>query len=116
MRLFITVALATSASWAAATDHTVGGLRIQKIRAVGDYQGATFDGTIELWFTTSLGWPVGSRCTDAYRVHVDSRHRQVVAAAYLALSTGKQVAINVDDMLPIRSGSCEVSFIDVMDQ
>lgn len=89
------------------------GLRIQKIRAVGDYQGTTYDNTIELWFTTPLGWPAGSACTSTQRVFVDARNKHVVSAAYLALAMGRPVTINVDDTLPVRFGACEVSFLDI---
>jgi hypothetical protein len=89
------------------------GLSIQKIRSVGDYQGQIFDGTIELWFTTPLNWPSGSACTTTFRVFIDAKHKQLISAALLALVTGRKVDINVDDSLPIRSGSCEVSFLDI---
>ncbi|MBY0444262.1 MAG: hypothetical protein K2Q15_03525 [Burkholderiales bacterium] len=89
------------------------GLSIQKIRSVGDYEGQTFDSTIELWFTAPLNWPSGSACTTTFRVFIDAKHKQLISAALLALATGRKVDINVDDSLPIRSGSCEVSFLDV---
>lgn len=89
-------------------------LTIRFIRAVGDYQGTTFDGTIELWFTTPLTWPSGAKCTDPSRVMVDAKHKHVIAAAYLAQSTGRRVHVSVDDSLPIRSGSCEAAYIDVL--
>jgi hypothetical protein len=102
---------------ASATDTEIDGLTLSKIRAVGDYsQGTTYDNTVELWFTTPLAWPAGSACTITYRVEVDANNKHLVAAAYLALATGKKVNINVDDTLPIRNGTCQVSYLDVASQ
>jgi len=99
---------------ATATDVEIDGLSITRIRAVGDYQGTTYDNTVELWFSAPLVWPAGSPCTVTYRVEVDAANKHVVAAAYMAVAAGKKVNINVDDTLPIRNGTCQVSFLDVM--
>lgn len=90
------------------------GLTIKKIRAVGDYEGTTYDTTVEVWFSTPLTWPSGSPCSDVQRAEINANNKHLVAAAYLALSTGKIVNINVDDTLPLRGGTCEISFLDVL--
>lgn len=97
-----------------ATNYNLTDLTIKKLRAVGDYQGTTYDNTLELWFTTPVEWPVDSGCTTTYRVFIDKQHTHIISAAYLAFSTGKKVLVNVDNTLPIRSGACEVSFMDVL--
>ncbi len=97
-----------------ATNYNLTDLTIKKLRSVGDYQGTTYDNTLELWFTTPLEWPVGSGCTTTYRVFIDKQHTHIISAAYLAFSTGKKVLVNVDNTLPIRAGACEVSFMDVL--
>lgn len=89
-------------------------LSVEKIRAVGNYEGTVVDNTVELWFSTPLSWSAGSKCTDTRRVYIDASHQHLVAVAFLALTTGKKVAINTDDNLPIRAaGACEISYIDV---
>lgn len=90
------------------------GLTINKIRAVGDYEGTTYDTTVEVWFSTPLTWPSGSPCSNIQRAEINANNKHLVAAAYLALSTGKTVNINVDDTLPLRGGMCEISFLDVL--
>ncbi|BFM10157.1 hypothetical protein R50072_03100 [Simiduia litorea] len=95
-----------------ASDH-VDGLVISKIRAVGDYaSGTIYDHTIELWFTTSLVWS-NTACTDTSRIYIDAKNQHIISAAYIAFSSGKKVGINADDTLPIRGGSCEISYLDV---
>lgn len=89
-------------------------LLVEKVRAVGNYEGTIADNTLELWFSTPLSWPAGSKCTDTRRVYIDADNQHLIAVAYLALSTGKKLAINTDDNLPIRAGGArEVSYIDV---
>lgn len=83
---------------------------------MGDYQGTTYDNTVELWFAAPVVWPSGSNCTATFRVYIDAKNKHVVSAAYLALATGRKVNINVDDTLPNRAGSCEVSYLDIGDQ
>jgi hypothetical protein len=89
-------------------------LTISRIRAVGDYTGDVYDNTVELWFTTPLSWPAQSPCTNTSRVYIDKKHQQIVSAAYMAMLAGKKVNINVDPNLPNRMGSCEISFLDVV--
>ncbi len=89
-------------------------LTISRVRAVGDYAGDTYDGTIELWFSTSLVWPSQFPCTSTYNVTIDKKHQHLISAAYMAFAAGKKVNIHVDTNLPIRGGSCEISFIDVI--
>lgn len=98
---------------ATAADFQNADLTISKIRAVGDYSGATFDNTIEVWFSTPLLWPAGSRCTEASRVYIDTKNVGLFTAAYFAFGKSRKVSINVDDSLPIRMGACEVSYLDV---
>lgn len=109
----LALSMAGFTSAASANDYQQYGLTLSKIRAVGDYQGTTFDNIIELWFSAPLAWPAGSNCTSTLRVIVDAKNKQVVAAAYLALATAKKIDINVDDTLPVRSGACEVSYLDI---
>lgn len=97
-----------------ATDIGIDNLKIYKIRAVGDYSGNTFDNTIEIWFTTPLTFPAQSLCTVTGRVYVDKNHDHIISAAYMAFAAGKTVNINVDTNLTIRNGSCEISFLDVV--
>lgn len=96
-------------------DIHINNLEISKIRAVGNYKVAdTYDNTIELWFTTSLTIPSNMNCSATYRVYVDAKNTHIVSAAYLAFSSGKKVNIQIDDLLPIRSSACEVSYLDVL--
>ena len=90
----------------------INGMKIKKLRAVGDYPTATFDNTLELWFTVPIVWPETVACND-FRVYVDAKHSHIISAAYMAFATGKLVNFHVDDSLPIRAGSCEITFLDV---
>jgi hypothetical protein len=113
-KLIIIPALFFQLGNAVATDYFQANLTISKIRAVGDYQGTKYDNTIEIWFSSLPNWPSGAPCTNALpRVIIDAKNKQLVAAAYLAMATGKKIDINVDDTLPIRDGACEVSYLDV---
>jgi hypothetical protein len=94
-------------------DFQINNLAIKSVRAVGQYRDPTFSGTLEIWFTTPLVFPAGSVCTETRRVYLDAKQRHLIAAAYLAFSMGRNVTINVDDTLPLRAGSCEISFLDV---
>lgn len=89
-------------------------LEIQKIRAVGNYNaGTTYDNSIELWFSSAVEIS-GTNCTIGYRVYVDAKYTHIISAAYMAFASGKKVNIQVDDLLPIRNGSCEISYLDVL--
>ena len=90
------------------------GLAIAKVRAVGDYQGATYDNTLEVWPVNPLA--ASSNCTSTFRFYIDSKNKHLIAAVYLALSTGKKIDVNLDDSLPIRDGACEASFLDLSGQ
>lgn len=112
--LMSTLILTTSCSLLAATQ-LIEKLKISKIRSVGNYHvDDTFDSTIELWFTKELNFTSALSCTQNFRVYVDTQHTHVVSAAYMALLSGKEVAIHIDDNLPKRSGSCEISYLDVL--
>jgi hypothetical protein len=91
------------------------GVSIQKLRVVGDYQGTTFDNTLEVWPTTPLP-PSASNCTSTYKFYIDSKHRHLVAAVYLALASGKKIEVTVDDALPVREGACEAAYLDISGQ
>lgn len=91
-------------------------LKIQFIRAVGQYWDPTYSSTIELWFTAPLQFSSGSSCTDTRRVYISSKNSHLVAAAYMAYSTGKTVNVALDESLPNRGGACEVTYLDVMPQ
>lgn len=100
---------------ARASDIYIGDLTISKIRAVGEYYSPTFSNTIEIWFSSPLIFPTGTRCTpNNYRVHVDIKHKHIITSAYLAFATGKKININIDDQLPIRGGGCELSYLDIL--
>lgn len=101
-------------SGAFALDSMLRDITITQLRAVGDYNGTTFDDTLEIHFNQPVSFESGSRCTATHRVFIDARNRHLVAMAYLAFSSGKRVHINVDDTLPIRAGACQVSFLDVL--
>lgn len=107
------VVLGMAAPAAHATDSYLTSIAITRIRTVGDYQGTTFDNTTEIWFNGPVNYGAGSRCASAFRVFVDVKHKHIVSAALLALSTSRKVNINVDDTLPIRDGACEVTFLDI---
>lgn len=96
-----------------AADSYLTGVTITRMRAVGDYQGTTFDYTFEIWLSTPPSYTSGSGCTSTYRVFVDAKNKHIYATALLALATGRKLNINVDDTLPIRGGACEVSFLDI---
>ena len=96
-----------------ATDQQQYAVTISRIRVVGDYQGATYDNTIELWPSNTFNWAPGSNCAATFRVYIDAKNKHLVAAAYLAFATDRKVDINVDDTLPIRNSSCEVSYLDL---
>lgn len=100
---------------AQATEAYIDNIAISKIRSVGDYSAATYSNTVEIWFTTPVNLPAGMKCsTVALRVDIDAKQKHMVAAAYMALATGKKIGIAVDDRLPIRGDTCEISFLDVM--
>jgi len=101
---------------ASAAEVLLPALKIQFIRAVGQYAVPEYSSTIELWFTTPLQFPSGSSCTDTRRVYVSSKNSHLVAAAYLAFSTGKTVNIALDESLPNRGGACEVTYLDILPQ
>lgn len=98
----------------AAENFEISGLTISKIRAVGNYSGDTFDDTLELWFTTPLVFPANFPCTATGRVEIDKVDQHVVSAAYMAFASGKKVNVNIDTILPIRGGTCQVSYLDVI--
>ena len=104
-----------AATFVNAENFHLSNLKIKMIRAVGNYNaGDLYDNTIELHFTTNLQWPEGSLCTTNYRVYVDAKKQHIISAAYLAFASGKKVSINADDTLPMRSGACEISFLDIL--
>jgi hypothetical protein len=112
----VTILLAASfvSSLANANGQQINDLKIKMIRAVGNYHaGDTFDNSIELWFTASLEWAENMNCSINYRVYIDASHTHLISAAYMAFASGKTVNIHADDSLPLRSGSCELSYIDV---
>lgn len=114
MKAAMSVAAFLAASSVNAANVEQQNLLVEKVRAVGNYEGTVADNTVELWFSTPLNWPAGSKCTDTRRVYIDASNQHLIAAAYLALTAGKKVAINIDDNLPIRAaGACEISYIDV---
>jgi len=89
-------------------------LEIKRIRAVGDYPGSTYDNTIELWFTVPLTFEAKMLCTKTYRVYVNSSNQHLISAAYMAKATNSKVGVYINDQLPIRNGSCEISYIEVL--
>jgi hypothetical protein len=99
-----------------ATEFQLPALKIQFIRAVGEYENPIFSNTIELWFTTPLQFPSGSSCTDTRRVYISSKNYHLVAAAYMAFSKGKTVNVALDESLPNRGGACEVTYLDILPQ
>jgi len=111
--LLLTLLLFFSSSVLAGTTSITGKI-LSKVRAVGDYPGATYDNSVELWFTTPIVWPSNVSCTNTYRVYIDAKYTHLVSAAYMALASGKTINFHVDDQLPNRSGSCEISYIDVI--
>lgn len=97
-----------------AADYELGGYTIQRIRAVGQYQDSQFSDTIEVWFTTPIAYPAGTKCATTSRVYIDARHYQVVAAAYLAFSKGRTVNFAISEALPVRAGACEITYLDIL--
>ena len=110
--LILSTFLFFSANHAFADTAVVDGVTISKIRAVGTYTDPTFNATVEVWFTVPVTWPAGLACQN-FRVEIDATQRHLVAAAYLALSTGKKVDIFIDTTLPIRGTMCQISYLDV---
>lgn len=96
-----------------ATEHTITGLSIRMMRSVGDYSGTTYDNTMEIWLTTPITWPAGSKCLDTTRVVIDAKNKHLIATAMMAFAMNKTININVDDTLPMRGVACEVSFVDI---
>lgn len=92
----------------------INGKLIKQVRVVGDYSGTLYDNSVELWFSTPITWPSNVSCTNTARVYIDAKHTHIVSAAYMALASNKTVNFFVDDQLPMRSGSCEISFLDVV--
>ena len=114
-KLFLGLAVIAAPIFASAAGASQNGFTISKIRAVGDYPGTTFDNTIELWFTAPLNpYPAGTACTSTFRVYVDAKHKHLVSAAYVAMTTGKKVDLFLDDTLPVRDGACEVAYLDIV--
>lgn len=100
--------------FANATGQQIDNLTITKIRSVGNFHvGSIYDDSIELWFSTSLVWAESMNCTVGYRVYIDASKTHMVSAAFLAYASGKTVNVYADDTLPLRSGSCEISYIDI---
>lgn len=98
-----------------AADFYAEGYVVNRIRAVGNFQvGTTYDNTIEIWFSTLPTIPASMGCTSAHRLYIDARHTHLVSAAFIAYTTGKKVNFNIDNTLPIRDNSCEVSYLDLM--
>jgi len=95
-----------------AAGYYIENLTIKKIRTVGEY--SNFSNTVELWFNETLTYPSGAQCTSTFRVLVDAKHKHIISAAYLALMAGKKVSVYVNESLPIRGGSCELSYLDVI--
>jgi len=112
-RLSLSLCFFLYASVASADSVEVDGLTIAKVRAVGSYSDPTYNNTLEIWFNTPITWPASITCANL-RVEIDATQKHLVAAAFLALSTGKKVNIYVDTTLPIRGSICQISFIDVV--
>jgi hypothetical protein len=113
---FFTAALLGLTANSSASLIETAGQHIQFIRAVGQFQDPQFSNTLEVWLTTPMSFPAGSPCTEGRRVYIDSKNYHLVAAAYMAFAKGRSVNIAVDDTLPIRVGSCEVTYLDVLAQ
>lgn len=113
-KLAVFVLIAFTCLGANAGGQFIEGLTIKKLRAVGNYHAAdTFDDTLEVWFTTGLTWSEDVSCTNTYRVYVDGSKNHMVSLLYMAFASGKEVDIFADDSLPQRSGSCEISYVDL---
>ena len=89
-------------------------LTLERIRAVGDYNGTEHDGTVELWFSTDLDWPAESGCSTGTRVFIDGSHTHLISASYMALASSISMNITIDNRLPIRGGGCEVAYLDLI--
>lgn len=87
-------------------------LTIKRIRTVSEY--SNFSNTVELWFNEKLTFPSGVQCTNTYRVHIDAKHKHIISAAYLTMMSGKKVSVYANESLPIRAGSGEISYLDVV--
>lgn len=103
----------SSVTLTTAAEFDLNNLTIKKIRAVGSYSNSIYANTVELWFTIPLTYPNGMRCNETTRVYIDIKHKHIISTAYLAVATGKKVNIHIDDALPIRTGACEISFLDL---
>lgn len=111
----LSFALLSISSTAIATDAYFDNLTIKKIRAVGNYiDGTTFDNTIEIWLAAPPSIPAHMGCPAGHLFYIDARNTHLISAAYIAFSAGKKVSVNIDNSLPIRASSCEVSFIDIL--
>ena len=109
------LALLLASFFVQAETNNAKGLTISKIRAVGNYEsGTTYDNTVELWFSEPISWPETSGCTATYRVYINADNQHMISAAYLAFASGKKVNINANEALPIRNGSCELSYLDII--
>ncbi|WP_157522293.1 hypothetical protein [Mitsuaria sp. 7] len=97
-----------------AAEETIEGLKIAKIRSVGNYSNDLYDNTVELWFTTPLNVPSNLTCRETQRVIIDAKFKHLIAAAHAALASGRLVNVHIDDTLPQRAGSCEVSWMDIL--
>jgi hypothetical protein len=108
----IAVSAASGSSFAAPAEWD--NLKILKIRAVGNYSDATFANTIEVWISNPPNLPSGLSCTVNFRVYINANSKNMVAAAYLPLASGKTVNMFLDDTaLPIRAEACEASWLDI---
>ena len=88
-----------------AVPHQFSGIAIGKLRALGDYQGATYDNTLEIHPVVPLNVPPTLLCTSQERLFIDARHMHLIVAAQLALATGRTINVGVDDSLPLRDGA-----------
>jgi hypothetical protein len=111
---FLSIAMLVLTSNVFALEYDQNNLTISKIRAVGDYAGTTYDGTLEIWFSAPLVWPSQFPCSATHNVIINKNNPHLVSAAYMAFAAGKKVNVHVDTDLPIRGGQCEISFIDVI--
>ncbi|QHH96418.1 hypothetical protein [Acinetobacter dispersus] len=108
--IYLMFFLSTPSAYAAG--YYLENLTIKRIRTVGEY--SNFSNTVELWFNETLTYPSGAQCTSTFRVHIDAKHKHVISAAYLAMMSGKKVSVYANESLPIRGGSCEISYLDVV--
>lgn len=115
VNILLLLLVALFASQVNAENIHLSNLQIKMIRAVGDYSGSTYDNTVELWFAKPLVWP-STACIDTRRVYIDAKHKHIVSAAYTAFTSNKKVNVHVDSTLPKRSGACEVSYLDILNQ